>query len=110
MQTPAFRKAQLYGRRWNAARRRFLTTNPLCVFCQKRKRVTAATVVDHIRPHRGDLILFWDEGNWQSLCQPCHDEVKQRGEKTGQAFSTAIGNDGWPTDQAHPVHAMGVKQ
>jgi 5-methylcytosine-specific restriction protein A len=25
-------------------------------------------VVDHIRPHMGDPALFWDEGNWQALC------------------------------------------
>ena len=28
----------------------------------------------HIRPHRGDPVLFWDEKNWQSLCKPCHDK------------------------------------
>ena len=32
------------------------------------------TVVDHIRPHRGDPVLFWDEKNWQSLCKSCHDK------------------------------------
>ena len=36
-------------------------------------RLVKATVVDHIIPHRGDAKLFWDEGNWQSLCKNCHD-------------------------------------
>ena len=31
-----------------------------------------ATDVDHIIPHRGDKKLFWDSGNWQSLCHECH--------------------------------------
>lgn len=38
--------------------------------CPKLKK---ATVVDHIKPHRGDKILFWDESNWQALCKQCHD-------------------------------------
>ena len=40
----------------------------------KKGRAVTATVVDHITPHRGNPILFWDEGNWQSLCKPCHDK------------------------------------
>lgn len=35
--------------------------------------ITEATVVDHIKPHRGDQKLFWDRGNWQALCKSCHD-------------------------------------
>jgi 5-methylcytosine-specific restriction protein A len=34
--------------------------------------VTEATDVDHIKPHKGDMTLFWDRTNWQSLCGPCH--------------------------------------
>nr|WP_313010818.1 HNH endonuclease [Brucella intermedia] len=40
-----------------------------------------ASVVDHIQPHRGNKELFWWRGNWQSLCQPCHDRHKQRQER-----------------------------
>lgn len=36
-------------------------------------RYVRATVVDHIKPHRGDQRLFWDEDNWQALCKECHD-------------------------------------
>lgn len=32
-----------------------------------------ANVVDHIKPHRGDKVLFWDSANWQPLCKECHD-------------------------------------
>ncbi|WP_338080605.1 HNH endonuclease signature motif containing protein [Cohnella luojiensis] len=36
-------------------------------------RVVAATVVDHIKPHKGNKILFWDKNNWQPLCKQHHD-------------------------------------
>ncbi len=32
-----------------------------------------STVVDHIKPHRGDKKLFWDRGNWQPLCEHHHN-------------------------------------
>ncbi|WP_456297628.1 HNH endonuclease signature motif containing protein [Kineothrix alysoides] len=37
-------------------------------------RYVKATVVDHVIPHRGDPILFWDKRNWQPLCKTCHDK------------------------------------
>lgn len=66
-------KEKGYGRRWQKARGAFLKTHPLCVKCQSEGKLVPATVVDHIVPHRGDPHLFWDEGNWQSLCKSCHD-------------------------------------
>jgi len=62
-----------YNTRWQKARARFIKAHPLCVSCLKEYRMTKATVVDHIVPHRGDLVLFWDESNWQPLCKHCHD-------------------------------------
>lgn len=63
--------------------------------CQAEGRITAASVVDHIVPHKGDQALFWDvEGNWQALCKLHHDSQKQR-EERGTAVQ-AIGEDGWP--------------
>ncbi len=63
-----------YTYKWRKARRRFLRANPLCVLCHREGKVTAANVVDHITPHRGDMTLFWDEnGNWQALCERCHN-------------------------------------
>ncbi len=41
-------------------------------------------VVDHIRPHRGDADLFWDEDNLQSVSKEYHDRVKQSIEKRGR--------------------------
>ncbi|MEA4896886.1 MAG: HNH endonuclease signature motif containing protein [Eubacteriales bacterium] len=63
-----------YGGRWRSARARFLRQHPLCVDCRKAGRLTPATVVDHVVPHRGNEALFWDESNWQALCKPCHDK------------------------------------
>ncbi|WP_244295246.1 HNH endonuclease [Paracoccus versutus] len=40
-----------------------------------------ATLVDHIKPHRGDKALFWNWNNWQALCTGCHSSVKQRSEQ-----------------------------
>lgn len=61
---------QGYNYRWQQARKRYLARHPLCVDCLP--HVTEATVVDHIEPHRGDQRLFWDERNWQALCDRHH--------------------------------------
>jgi 5-methylcytosine-specific restriction endonuclease McrA len=80
--------------RWEKARKTYLASHPLCAMCQREGRVTAATVVDHIKPHKGDTKLFWDvANNWQALCKPHHDQDKQR-EERGRFQS--IGEDGWP--------------
>ncbi len=64
--------ARGYDSRWRAARQRFLRAHPLCEECLRQRRTTPATEVDHIIPHRGDKKLFWDETNWQALCEACH--------------------------------------
>lgn len=68
-----------YDSQWRRARAAFLKKHPLCVQCQKDGRLTPATVVDHIIPHRGDRVLFWDERNWQPLCKDCHDKKTGNG-------------------------------
>jgi len=50
------------------------SADPLCVMCAAEGRYTKATVVDHIKPHRGDRKLFWDRANWQPLCKAHHDK------------------------------------
>ena len=66
--------ARGYNSRWHKARTAYLHAHPFCVKCMEEGRYTKATVVDHIRPHRGDQALFWDRSNWQSLCKQHHDE------------------------------------
>lgn len=69
-----------YDRRWQKARKAFLAKHPFCAECEKNGRYKAATVVDHIKPHRGDYRKFWDTDNWQALCKSCHDKKTARGE------------------------------
>lgn len=96
--SPSTTSRSLYDWEWQKARRRFLDENPLCVMCLP--RFVAASVVDHKIPHKGNLVLFWDRKNWQSLCKPHHDSTKQRQEATG---GTEIGGDarGVPLDPNH---------
>jgi 5-methylcytosine-specific restriction protein A len=70
-----------YDARWDKARAAYLRQHPMCVMCERAGRQVPATVVDHIRAHRGDQRLFWDEANWQSLCLPHHNSTKQRMER-----------------------------
>lgn len=69
-----------YGYAWQKARAGYLVSHPLCVYCEREGRVTAATVVDHRIPHRGDQRLFWDKANWAALCAHHHSSTKQREE------------------------------
>jgi 5-methylcytosine-specific restriction protein A len=62
-----------YTSAWTKARDAYLRLHPLCVHHQREGKFVAASVVDHVIPHRGDKVLFWDSGNWQSLCEPCHN-------------------------------------
>lgn len=78
-----------------------LAKEPLCRMCAAKGKTTAATVVDHIKPHRGDLYTFADPDNLQSLCKTCHDSEKQSDEIRG--YSKACGIDGWPLDPEHPM-------
>lgn len=79
--------------RWRALRAWQLSREPLCCMCQRLGKVTAAAIVDHRQPHRGDAALFWAPSNLQSLCKPHHDGVKQAWEVGHRA---EIGADGWP--------------
>lgn len=73
--------ARGYDARWRKYRLQFLAEHPLCVMCKQVGRTEAATVVDHVQPHRGDMALFWEPTNHQALCKPCHDGTKQRQEQ-----------------------------
>lgn len=83
--------------RWRKLRLLHLASEPLCRMCKQTGRLTPATVVDHIKAHKGDETLFWDQGNWQSLCAHHHNSDAQRIEKGGTP-KTQIGVDGWPME------------
>ncbi|WP_342663555.1 HNH endonuclease signature motif containing protein [Paenibacillus pinihumi] len=61
-----------YDHVWRAARSRYLKKNPVCVKCIEKGFAVQSTVVDHIKPHKGNKKLFWDKSNWQALCASCH--------------------------------------
>jgi 5-methylcytosine-specific restriction endonuclease McrA len=91
-----------YGSRWQRYRDGFLRKNPLCEECTRIGRLTVASVVDHVKPHRGDQALFWDSSNHQALCKHCHDSFKKRLEASGKVAGCDI--SGLPLDVRHHWH------
>lgn len=63
-----------YSYRWSKLSKAFLIEHPLCAECQRQGRITPATEVDHIIPHKGNKALFWDLDNLQALCHRCHSQ------------------------------------
>jgi len=59
-----------YDRRWRKVSKLWLDEEPARAWCGCG---APATLVDHIVPHRGDVELFWDESNWQGMCESCHN-------------------------------------
>ncbi|MFS2007958.1 HNH endonuclease [Duganella sp. CT11-25] len=95
--------ARGYGYKWQQARAGYLVLHPFCAYCLREASISYdqaavaiglqctktgiglpyAQVVDHVIPHRGDMKLFWDSANWQSLCSTHHSRDKQREEAGG---------------------------
>jgi len=65
-----------YDVNWDKARAEYLQVYNSCRRCGQQ-----ASVVDHIKPHKGDKKLFWDRTNWQALCSHCHNSAKQAEER-----------------------------
>lgn len=59
-----------YDRDWDIYRFRFLHHNPNCYCCGQK-----ATVVDHIKAHKGDNNLFKNLKNHMQMCTSCHNYV-----------------------------------
>jgi 5-methylcytosine-specific restriction protein A len=79
-----------YTARWQKVSKLFLQEHPLCECedCKRIGRLTTATVVHHIVPHKGNYNLFWNQDNWQAMSKKCHDkhtykEIRQ-GTKKGK--------------------------
>lgn len=53
-----------------------------CVRCGKLEGDTSKLVADHIKAHRGNPDLFWDEANIQCMCDACHSSIKQQEEQS----------------------------
>lgn len=85
--------------RWVRVRRAQLAGEPLCRKCKAQGHRTLGTVADHIKPHKGDLALFFDHDNLQTLCKPHHDATKAIEERGG--YEPGCDVHGNPIDQAH---------
>lgn len=94
-------EATAYRKLYKTARYRRLrhahaSANPLCRFCLITEDISPVDVVDHVKPHKGDLDLFFDPDNLQSLCKHHHDSAKQMIE-AGKNVVT-YGLDGYPIE------------
>jgi 5-methylcytosine-specific restriction protein A len=74
-----------YDHRWHKARCRWLRLYPICVECHR-----PATVVDHKIPHKGNMVLFWDRSNWQSMCNHCHNVKRQREAMEARGYGQSL--------------------
>ena len=81
---------------WRRLREHQLAQRPLCEFCLIAEDVTEATVVDHKKAHKGDLTLFHDPENLQSLCKHHHDSAKQMIDRGKKIAITGL--DGYPIE------------
>jgi 5-methylcytosine-specific restriction enzyme A len=106
-------KKSLYGSRWQHYRLAQLRAEPLCRLClETTGRPVPATVVDHIERHDGTHAdpRFWDPNNFQSLCKPCHDAVKQALDRSGFARGyDARGLPLYPGSRRHTMAASSIR-
>ena len=86
---------------WRKASAAWLQQYPFCVLCLVHGKINERSeidvdvkqrtlVVDHIEPHRGNMELFWDMDNWETLCRLCHDTDKQQHERAGKTAAQWI--------------------
>jgi hypothetical protein len=90
---------------WRKLRAAHRRAHPCCAMCLDAGVVTPVAVVDHIRPHRGNLRMFLDPTNLQSLCKPHHDSTKGWEERRG--LSPGCDANGNPLDARHPWNRNG---
>ena len=76
--------SKIYNSRWRRVSKTYLKEYPLCVQCRKEGRLTPATEVDHIIPHKGDMKLFWNK-NDSNMINPIAylsiEEIEVEGKK-----------------------------
>ena len=94
-----------YTKRWKQLRGTILTRDGYrCQRCKitltNGRSDPRSAVVHHIKPHKGDLTLFNDPANLESVCWRCHSGAIQSEEVLGYAVN--VGIDGWFDDNQHP--------
>jgi 5-methylcytosine-specific restriction enzyme A len=85
--------------RWMHTRFAHLGEHPLCQRHLQQGRIVAATVVHHVNPDKTTALAFF-AGPFESLCAECHDKLA--GDEERHGFTSEVGLDGVPIDQAHP--------
>ena len=58
-----------------------------------------SAIVHHKKPHKANLMLFYDPSNLEAVCWSYHSGAIQSEETLG--YDKAIGADGWPVDDRH---------
>lgn len=94
--------------RWKRLRLAQLALQPLCRMDLEMSRIVPGEVVDHIKPHKGDMTLFFDPSNLQTLCKACHDGHKRAQEMSSDGLLRGAGLGGEPLDLAHPWYGGGA--
>lgn len=87
--------------RWKRLRVQQLTRQPYCQCAHHAGQKVPAEVVDHKKPHKGDLRLFFNVANLQSMTKECHDRFKQSQERGGIGFDTGCDATGQPLNKEH---------
>lgn len=69
---------------WRKLKKEQLEREPLCACCGD-----IGTVADHIIPHEGNEVLFFNPNNLQTLCSSCHSrktasDVRKRQVRAGR--------------------------
>ena len=82
---------------WRRLRYYQLLKHPLCALCLPIGIMTPAKIVDHVTPHKGNEILFYNADNLQSLCKQCHDKAKATIERKGYLIGCDV--NGNPVDK-----------
>lgn len=72
--------------RWHVLRDDLFT----CRICKRIEGNTSQLVADHIIPHRGDEVLFYDRANLWCVCKACHDTTCQSIEVRHDGFGELI--------------------
>ncbi len=70
-------------RRWQIMRKAVLerdlwTCQQTGELCRGKHPMPNSPVIDHIQPHNGDPVLFWEMSNLQTVSKRYHDSEKQR--------------------------------